>query len=52
MRNYQSQAHVKSKCKYHGVILPKYRRKALYGKVRRSIGEILRDLLMRSGIIK
>ena len=31
-------------CKYHVVILPKYRQKVIYGKIRRRIGEILRDL--------
>ena len=32
------------------VILPKYRRKVLYGKVRRRIGEILRDLCRQKGV--
>jgi len=35
---------VKWGCKYHVVILPKYRQKVIYGKIRRRIGEILRDL--------
>ena len=43
-KDWQSQAHVKWDCKYHVVILPKYRRKALYGKLRKGIGTILRDL--------
>lgn len=43
-KDWQSQAHVKWDCKYHVVILPKYRRKALFGKLRRRIGAILRDL--------
>lgn len=43
-KDWQSQAHVKWDCKYHVVILPKYRRKALFGKLRRQIGAILRDL--------
>ena len=43
-KDWQSQAHVKWDCKYHVVILPKYRRKALYGKLRKGIGVILRDL--------
>ena len=29
MKDWQNQAHVKWECKYHVVILPKYRRKAL-----------------------
>ena len=44
MKDWQSQAHVKWDCKYHVVILPKYRQKVLFGKLRRRIGEILREL--------
>ena len=50
MKDWKSQAHVKWKCKYHVVMLPKYRKKALYGKVRRRIGEILRDLCRQKGV--
>ena len=50
MKDWQSQAHVKWECKYHIVILPKYRRKALYGRLRREIGKILRDLCRQKGI--
>ena len=44
MKEWQSQAHVKWDCKYHVVILPKYRQKVLFGELRRRIGEILREL--------
>jgi putative transposase len=50
MKDWQSQAHVKWECKYHVVILPKYRRKALYGRLRRDVGKILRDLCRQKGI--
>ena len=50
MKDWQSQAHVKWECKYHVVILPKYRRKVLYGRIRREIGRILRDLCRQKGI--
>ncbi|OQY21744.1 MAG: hypothetical protein B6I37_08250 [Desulfobacteraceae bacterium 4572_35.2] len=40
MREWQSLSHVKWECKYHIVIVPKYRRKVLYGHVRRRLGEI------------
>ncbi len=50
MKDWQSQSHVKWECKYHVVILPKYRRKVLYGKIRREIGRILRDLCRQKGI--
>ena len=50
MKDWQSQAHVKWECKYHVVILPKYRKKAQYGRVRHEIGRILRDLCRQKGI--
>ena len=50
MKDWQSQAHVKWDCKYHVVILPKYRRKVLYGRLRRGIGPILRDLCRQKGV--
>ena len=50
MKDWKSQAHVKWECKYHVVILPKYRKKVLYGKVRCRIGEILRDLCRQKGV--
>ena len=50
MKDWTSQVHVRWECKYHVVLLPKYRRKVLYGKVRRRIGEILRDLCRQKGV--
>ena len=50
MKDWKSQAHVKWECKYHIVILPKYRKKVFYGKIRRRIGEILRDLCRYKGL--
>jgi len=50
MKDWQSQAHVKWDCKYHVVILPKYRRKVLYGRIRRGVGQILRDLCRQKDI--
>ncbi len=44
MKDWRSQAHVKWECLYHVVIIPKYRRKEFYGRTRKRIGEILRDL--------
>ena len=40
MKDWQSQAHVKWDCKYHVVIVPKYRKKTLYGRLRREMGKI------------
>ena len=44
MRSLQSQTHARWECKYHIVIVPKYRKKVLYGHVRVQIGKILREL--------
>ena len=40
----KSLAHTRWNCKYHIVFTPKYRRKVIYGKLRVSIGQILRKL--------
>ena len=37
-------SHTKWNCMYHIVFIPKYRRKAIYGKLRRDIGVYLRRL--------
>ena len=50
MKDWQSQARVRWDCKYHVVILPKYRRKVIYGRLRRGIGPILRDLCRQKDI--
>lgn len=44
MRSLESQSHAVWDCKYHIVIVPKYRKKILYGKVRVLIGRMLREL--------
>ena len=43
-------SHVRWDCKYHVVIVPKYRRRVLYGKFRRDVGQILRDLCRQRGV--
>ena len=50
MKDWESQAHVKWDCKYHVVIVPKYRKKRLYGRLRREIGKILRELCRQKDI--
>ena len=42
--NENSIAHTKWNCKYHIVFTPKYRRKAIYGELKKEIGQILREL--------
>jgi len=44
MHDWESLSHVRWDCKYHVVIVPKYRKKKLYGKIRTGVGEIVREL--------
>ena len=50
MRDWETQAHVKHYCRYHLVFVPKYRKKSIYGTLRRDIGKILRTLCRQKGI--
>jgi len=44
MKEWQRLAHVRWDCKYHIMFAPKYRRKIMYGRTCRQIGNILRQL--------
>ena len=44
MKNYESLSHTRYDCKYHVVFIPKYRRKKIYGTIRRHLGEIFHEL--------
>ena len=46
----KSTAHSKYRCQYHIVFAPKYRRKEIYGQLRKDIGEILRKLCEQKGV--
>ena len=50
MKEWQSLSHVKWECKYHIVIVPKYRKKVLYGRLRKRVGQILRELCQQKGV--
>ena len=50
MKDTNSLAHTTWDCKYHIVFAPKYRRQAIYGKYKASIGKILRELCERKGV--
>ena len=50
MHDWQSLSHVRWDCKYLVVIIPKYRKRRLYGKVRQHVGEVLRDVCRQRGI--
>jgi putative transposase len=44
MTEYRSLNHTKWECKYHVVFIPKYRKKVIFGKIRRHLGQVLRRL--------
>ena len=44
MKEYQSLSHTRWDCKYHAVFIPKRRKKLIFGKLRKHIGEALHDL--------
>ena len=46
----KSTAHSKYRCQYHIVFAPKFRRKEIYGQLKRDIGEILRKLCEQKGV--
>ena len=50
MREWQSQSHVRWYCKYHIVFVPKYRKRSIYGSLRRNIGGMLRELCGQHGV--
>lgn len=50
MHEWKSSSHTKWDCKYHIVFIPKYRKKVFYGKLRRKVGTILRDLCQQKGV--
>ena len=41
---YQSLSHSKWNCKYHVVFVPKYRRKVMFGEIRKFLGPIFHEL--------
>ncbi len=44
MKDVYSLNHTVWECKYHIVWIPKYRKKVLYGQIRRQLGEVFRRL--------
>ena len=47
MNNEQSLSHTKWECKYHLTWIPKYRKKELYGDLRRYLGDVFSELARR-----
>ena len=50
MHDWQSLSHVRWDCKFHVVIVPKYRQKRLYGKFREGVGKILGELCRQKAV--
>jgi putative transposase len=50
MHEWESLSHVRWECKYHIVIIPKYRKKVLFGQLNKQIGRILRELCEQRGV--
>ena len=49
-KDIEKQAHTTWRCQYHVVFAPKYRRMAIYGRIKRDIGQILRRLCEQKGV--
>jgi len=47
MNDFQSLSHTRWDCKYHLVWIPKYRKKVIYGQLRKYLGEVFRELALR-----
>jgi len=50
MDDIKNLSHSTWRCKYHIVFAPKYRRQAIYGKIKADIGQILRKLCEQKGV--
>jgi putative transposase len=44
MNDSESLKHTKWECKYHVIFIPKWRKKQIYGQLRRDLGQVLREL--------
>jgi len=51
MRDVQSISHTRWECKYHIVFIPKYRRKAIFGQIRKELGEVFHRLAKQKEIL-
>ena len=47
MSRIQSLNHSEWECQYHVVFIPKYRRKVIYGHLRKELGKVFRELARR-----
>jgi putative transposase len=44
MTDYESLKHTRWECKYHVIFIPKWRKKRIYGQLRKDLGSVLREL--------
>ena len=44
MRSVESLSHSRWECKYHVVFIPKYRKKTVFGQIRKELGDVFRRL--------
>ena len=49
MSDFESLSHSRWDCKYHVVFIPKGRKKELYGKIRKFLGPVFRELAGQKG---
>ena len=47
--SYESLSHSKWECKYHIVFVPKFRKKILYGRIKRFLGPVFHELAQQRG---
>lgn len=48
MDNIENLSHTKWECKYHLIWIPKYRKKQIYGGLRKHLGQVFRELARRA----
>jgi len=44
MTDYESLKHTRWECKYHVIFMPKWRKKMIYGQLRKDLGPVFREL--------
>ena len=47
MNHYRSLSHTTRDCKYHLIWIPKYRKKVLFGNLRKYLGDVFRKLALQ-----
>ena len=47
MNHYRSLSHTAWDCKYHLIWIPKYRKKVLFGDLRKYLGDVFRELALQ-----